>query len=53
VALSAASPVVVALVLVIALISIIGIARIPGLPDDAPGASGPAPSGARLALPLP
>ena len=52
VALSAASPVVLVVILVIALFSAIGIARIPGLPEDASMAPGSA-RGTRLALPSP
>lgn len=49
VALSAGSPVVLMVLLVIAIVSAVGIARIPGLPDSAAVAQGPAP----LALPSP
>jgi uncharacterized membrane protein YbaN (DUF454 family) len=49
VALSAGSPVVLLVIMIIAIVSAYGIVRIPGLPDLAAGAHGPA----RLALPSP
>jgi uncharacterized membrane protein YbaN (DUF454 family) len=52
VAVSAGSPVVLVVILVIALLSLVGIARLPGLPPEAPGETDAEPP-ARLALPSP